>query len=210
MAYKVEMVSVDRIKAAPFNPRDRVEERNLTDLKNSIQEFGILQPLITTGDYELADGHRRLACAKALGLTEVPVYSVRGHSVSRLWGGSNKGLRPVRARTWLSAVDGGLDIDDVAPGEHFRISELQRILQDDEFHILADSNRSPAIYSEARSIAKYLGESGDDFLRCVILWLNTHRMRYIVRRLREDNVPPEIVLEAINQNRPLERHWTLA
>lgn len=50
--YKVEMVDVDKLRAAPFNPADRTEARNLTDLKDSIQELGILQPIVATHDEE--------------------------------------------------------------------------------------------------------------------------------------------------------------
>ncbi|MGE0027249.1 MAG: ParB/RepB/Spo0J family partition protein [Thermoleophilia bacterium] len=64
-----------------WNPRsgdDEVEHRALTD---SVRAQGILQPLLVERTEEgavLLDGHRRLAAARAAGITEVPVIERTG------------------------------------------------------------------------------------------------------------------------------------
>jgi hypothetical protein len=130
-------------------------------------------------------------------------------SIDKVWSG-NKGVRSVKPSTWLTAVDAGLSLDSVAPGQQKIIGELQRVLSADEFHSLAERQRSPGIYTQARQITAYLSEEGDAFLRLVILWLHKHRMSYIARRLREDAIPEDVLREAIVQDRPLARFWTLA
>lgn len=61
----------------PHQPRLYFAEDDLEDLKNSISEHGILQPLVVTrkegGGYELIAGERRLRASKAIGLEKVPV-----------------------------------------------------------------------------------------------------------------------------------------
>ena len=55
------------------NPR--TDLRDLAELKNSIADRGILNPLLvakTPAGFELLGGHRRLECAKLLGITDVP------------------------------------------------------------------------------------------------------------------------------------------
>ena len=59
-----------------FQPRQNYDEAKLGDLKASIREKGVLQPILVRkqGDgYEVVAGERRLKAAKALGLEQVPV-----------------------------------------------------------------------------------------------------------------------------------------
>jgi len=59
-----------------FQPRQNYDEAKLGDLKASIKEKGVLQPILVRkqGDgYEVVAGERRLKAAKALGLEQVPV-----------------------------------------------------------------------------------------------------------------------------------------
>jgi ParB family transcriptional regulator, chromosome partitioning protein len=59
-----------------FQPRQNYDESKLEDLKASIKEKGVLQPILVRkhgNDYEVVAGERRLRAAKAIGLKEVPV-----------------------------------------------------------------------------------------------------------------------------------------
>ena len=67
---------IDLIRPNRFQPRQRFAEAELEDLKDSIKEQGILQPLLVRKDnngYELIAGERRLRAAKLAGLAQVPV-----------------------------------------------------------------------------------------------------------------------------------------
>ena len=59
-----------------FQPRQNYDESKLEDLKASIKEKGILQPILVRkheNGYEIVAGERRLRAAKAVGLEQVPV-----------------------------------------------------------------------------------------------------------------------------------------
>lgn len=63
------------IVSSPVQPRKNFEEDSLSELSESIKEFGILNPLtvrMRNGRYELVAGERRLKAAKLAGLQEVP------------------------------------------------------------------------------------------------------------------------------------------
>lgn len=69
-------LSVAQIRPNPFQPRRKFHAEALEELAASIQEKGILQPLIVRragGDYELVAGERRWRAAQQVGLKEVPV-----------------------------------------------------------------------------------------------------------------------------------------
>jgi len=73
---KIQYVQTEQIRPNPFQPREDFDMSNLEDLKQSIKEKGVIQPLLVRrqGDsYELIAGERRLRAAQSLGLTEVPV-----------------------------------------------------------------------------------------------------------------------------------------
>ena len=74
------------IKTNPDNPRKLFDQKDLVYLQQSIQEVGVLVPLIVYKDirygnqYVLLDGERRLRCAKQLKLNKVRVNEIEAPS----------------------------------------------------------------------------------------------------------------------------------
>ncbi len=71
-------VPADSIVPNPRQPRQARDEAELQSLADSIQEHGVLQPLIVLpagmdGRHELIAGERRLEAARIAGLTSIPV-----------------------------------------------------------------------------------------------------------------------------------------
>lgn len=77
-------IDVDKIKPNPYQPRREFDDARLSDLANSIRQYGILQPLTVSRnevinengvevEYELIAGERRLRASKLAGVREVPV-----------------------------------------------------------------------------------------------------------------------------------------
>lgn len=65
------------IKKNPYQPRLNFDAEALAELKQSIQENGLIQPIAVRkaeGGYELIAGERRLRSVIELGYTEVPAY----------------------------------------------------------------------------------------------------------------------------------------
>ena len=74
---KAHKIAISMIKPNRYQPRTEFDESSLDELKDSVREFGVLQPLlvrkVADNSYELIAGERRLRAAKLAGLTEVPV-----------------------------------------------------------------------------------------------------------------------------------------
>ncbi len=69
-------LKLDHIDPSPRNPRRRLDE--VEDLAQSIQTYGLLQPIVVrpleSGRYEVVAGHRRLAAARSLEWSDIPCF----------------------------------------------------------------------------------------------------------------------------------------
>lgn len=69
-------LAVKNLIPNPYQPRHTFDEKALEELTQSVQESGIIQPLIVRKKgrtYEIVAGERRWRAAKAAGLVKVPV-----------------------------------------------------------------------------------------------------------------------------------------
>jgi ParB family chromosome partitioning protein len=69
-------VPLAAISPNPHQPRSPIREQNLLELAASIEEHGIIQPLVVTevaDGYQLIAGERRWRAARVAGLSQVPV-----------------------------------------------------------------------------------------------------------------------------------------
>jgi ParB family chromosome partitioning protein len=72
---RLERIPVDRIRDNPYQPRTHILSEPHDNLKKSIEQYGVIVPLIVSrlgDDYVLVAGQRRLLAARELGLTTVP------------------------------------------------------------------------------------------------------------------------------------------
>jgi len=69
-------IPLEKIVTGNFQPRQTMSEEALAELVASIQEFGVIEPIVvrqlSEGKYELVAGHRRFIAAKRSGLSAVP------------------------------------------------------------------------------------------------------------------------------------------
>jgi ParB family transcriptional regulator, chromosome partitioning protein len=69
-------ISIKELRPNPYQPRKIFKAEAIEELKNSILQHGILQPIIakkSVKGYEIVVGERRFRAAKAAGLKKVPV-----------------------------------------------------------------------------------------------------------------------------------------
>ncbi|MHC6181538.1 nucleoid occlusion protein [Clostridium sp. JNZ X4-2] len=80
MQKNVNYIPVDLILPNVYQPRKHFDEESLEGLAQSINVYGVIQPLsvrkLGENKYELVAGERRLRAAKKAGLSEVPVIIV--------------------------------------------------------------------------------------------------------------------------------------
>jgi len=71
-------ISVSKVTANRFQPRREFHQDTLEELKKSIRENGLIQPITVrqtkAGIFELVSGERRWRAVKELGIREIPAY----------------------------------------------------------------------------------------------------------------------------------------
>ena len=86
----INTVSINDLLKNRYQPRKIFDETKLQELVNSIQERGILQPIVVRnhnnieGKYEIIAGERRWLAAKKAGLAEVPVVITEADDLKSL------------------------------------------------------------------------------------------------------------------------------
>lgn len=74
---KVVEIGLERLRPFKNHPFKVKEDEAMAQLMESIERYGILNPLIVMptreGVYQIVSGHRRKYCAEKLGYTQVPV-----------------------------------------------------------------------------------------------------------------------------------------
>lgn len=70
---KMEKIETNKLKMAEYNPRKELTENDpeYIKIKNSINEFGYISPIIANSDMTVISGHQRLKVLKDLGHTEI-------------------------------------------------------------------------------------------------------------------------------------------
>jgi len=70
---------VEKVRVNPFQPRKDFDENALEELKNSILENGVIQPVTVSRDgdgYQLISGERRLRAVRKAGFKFIPGYII--------------------------------------------------------------------------------------------------------------------------------------
>ena len=72
---KIEKVKISELNPAEYNPR-RMTNKQYEDLKNSLEKFGLVDPIIINSDNTVVGGHQRLRIMRELGAEYVPTVRV--------------------------------------------------------------------------------------------------------------------------------------
>jgi ParB family chromosome partitioning protein len=84
----IAKIEIAKIKPNPYQPRETFDRTALEELKQSIIEKGIIQPItvrrLPGGMYELISGERRVRASTEAGLTHIPAYIIEVESEKEL------------------------------------------------------------------------------------------------------------------------------
>jgi ParB family chromosome partitioning protein len=79
----IAQVDLDKIASNPYQPRADFDPVTLDELKRSIEDKGVIQPITVRRldhGYQLISGERRVRAARHAGLKQIPAYIIRVRS----------------------------------------------------------------------------------------------------------------------------------
>ena len=79
---QAELVDIDMLQLDGDNP-NKMKKNQLQALRNAIQRWGFIVPIITNRDLIVADGEQRLTVARELGMKQVSVIRLDVEDVDR-------------------------------------------------------------------------------------------------------------------------------
>lgn len=161
---KSALLPISQLRTFEGHPYKVLDNEEMDTLTESIQEQGILSPLIVrpleSGEYEVISGHRRLHAAEKAGLTEVPAL-----------------IYPLdRNEAILALVDSNLHREHILPSEKaFAYKLKMEALSKQGKHTLSQVATKT---DTAAEIGKETGESRDQIFRYI-------RLTYLIPELLE-------------------------
>lgn len=195
------IVKVSDLKNAPYNPPNRISPQKTRELEDSMQQFGLLSPLIITPHDMVIDGHRRLAVAKRLKWTEIECNVLSDVSSENIYSSVNVTSRRMSGNdalgVWLKcrqAVTLRVDKQFCAMTDVIGLPLVQKIF---------DAGLSMRVFKTAVQIAKYCDDSTNETVAAVVRWLLDFATIGQVMKALEAGVDPMKIMKAVNQNKPI-------
>lgn len=197
---RVVMMDVDKIMPAAFNPPARTTSQALLDLKRSIEEIGIIYPLIVSEKGELIDGHRRLACAKALNQKSVPVIVVKGDA-RRIFDDVNRTSRKLSTRDELLVYLSGGPVSREAKNN---IEKLEGLIGKEALQYAAENRKSAKSVLHVLTVLKgYIGDQPEAFWKKAAKWVVYNNQQFALRVAIQSGMEKALLIAAIQANTPV-------
>lgn len=195
-----KLLRVEHVKMAAHNPGKRVEKRRLKDLLRSMSEVGLLYEILVDEDYQVIDGHRRLACARELGWETIPAKVIKGNrdvlyasvnvTATKMSGNENLAV-------WL------VQPQAVSPRMQKLFVQMKEVLGESLIRELCERGLSARVYQTALRLSRYCGQQTPVFVQKAVRWLMDVAVIGQVMKAMEAGTSPAQLAGAIRRMKPL-------
>jgi len=193
---------------ASYNPINRTDATNIVDLVKSISENGQFMPILCDPNLTIIDGHRRHA---ALVRLDEPMCFIRvvDCDSAKAYAEVNSASKKLSGNDHLNVY---LKNPDAMPATARRgMEKMESILGKDGARHIAEKGGSIATFKQAMQVCKYCGvEAQGAWVQSVCKWLMETKQTYSIRKALEEGVAPSVILQCVEQMRPLKRSWGVA
>lgn len=172
-------VSLKLLKKAKHNPARRSDPARLNNLIKSIQEVGLLYPVLITEDMEIIDGHRRLAAYEKMEMETIPCKVVEGDQ-AHLY----RSVNFTAARLSANDIVGvWLKNPEAVPARKAMImEEMEQTLGRPMVEEIYERGSSHRTYHLAKGLARSWDMDNPQEIKRIIKWIWKHAMMSVVSR----------------------------
>lgn len=201
----VEFIEIDKLEWASFNPGIRTEYKNLRDLMNNMEEYGFLvsQPVTIMENNKVVDGHRRIACAKALGIKEVPcIRETVFKTVDEAWGVISTGKRSLGTRDVIEAIHKNMKFFPNNSGGY----NAKRLVENYGMAMLdylSENGYKYNVIAYSEKLSRYISNTDRAYTEKIIKWMNELNQVNVTRIALETGYPPKNFRDKVDNNEPI-------
>jgi hypothetical protein len=202
MEIKLTQASVNDLHGTAYNPEARTNNRKLRNLSKSMATYGSLVPIIITEDNRIIDGHRRVACAKSLGIETLNALVISDVNPDMFFIETNTTQKPMSKKERFQAKRGG---GEVSLADTRLYNKLSEIYTEKDLDLFATEDKTPdSLYNFSTQLLRYAGLPLEtEPIRRVSIWMATFAAQYPTRRAISWGVDPDIIMSYVEQNKPL-------
>lgn len=202
---KLQIVEISKIKKAKYNSPVRTEEKFIKGLMNSIDEVGIIVPVILDKDFNLIDGHRRVASAEKLGWKEVPAViheKADTEFKDNVYEEVNTNARKLNEADQLyTYLHGG----KISRKVETAIGKIKGVAGEKILNLMLERRISPThTWNIFNRLSKYTTLQSP---KAALEWIAAHETAYRIRRAIADGVSGTVINNAIKKDKPLKQKW---
>lgn len=201
--YDVIRIRVADVKVSGLNPVSRTAIRATDGLLESMRKYGWIDayPIKLSHDGYVGDGHRRLACAKKLGINEITAIRT-DYTVAQLIS-FNQGTRQWNQEAWDAVAVKGVE---VSAGAKQAQTLLEKLAGPDALEYVRDHGKSAAIGETLNRFLRYVNRTGDPiFGKKALCWIVEWNQGAEVKNAIKDLTEPQLLIDAVRNNRRLRR-----
>lgn len=203
---KVLTVAISDLKGMPYQPGVRTIDKNIVSLKNSIEDMGLLVPILIDKHNNIVDGHRRVEAFRALNLANIQAIQYNGEM---------KGKKPIDAYADINTTQrkmGGLEQLSIYLRGGKAFGSCKKAIEWTEQHLgkeylerLLAENFSPFYVVRLKNIAHRCGYVSQVQQRKFYDWAMKHGQFAQLMAIEKLNSDIRCVKAAVANNRPLKK-----
>lgn len=208
MTWKTQkIVAITTLKGAPHNPKGRTEAARIRSLRKSMEELGLIYPVLVDGDNQIIDGHRRVAAAKALGWKDISVVQIEGNA-EHIYAQVNATAQKMNGNDalgiWLKNPEA------VTPRAQKTFEGVEKSIGRKLLIRIYNEGHSIRMYRIAARIAAATGPRTAERILDIVVWLLEFKSFDAVEKILSTGSSVELILKAVKSKKPLKQTFAIA